>query len=234
MVVYRAIRRGTIFKSLIGREPFFLAQKRHRTEEIRHSGGWAYDVSRISESSVIVSFGLGEDVRFELDMIRDFDCQVFGFDPTPRSVNYVRNAASDPRFRAREVALSDYDGEIVFQRPPKSSSDQVSCSAYASYGDDSAECIRVPCLTLESALKSSGIEHVDLLKLDIEGAEYCVLTQAIRMGWLSRIPQLLVEFHHFLPGITARQTRNAVQELKKSGFRIGWIGNTNHEYLFLR
>ena len=31
-----------------------------------------------------------------------------------------------------------------------------------------------------------------------------------------------------------RQTRQIIARLSAAGFRIGWVGRTNHEYLFVR
>jgi hypothetical protein len=87
---------------------------------------------------------------------------------------------------------------------------------------------------LESARRKFNIEKIDILKLDIEGAEYAVLAQAVANGWLNDVSQVLVEFHHFLPGLTSTQTRNAIASMQRAGFIIAWVGRTNHEYLFTR
>ena len=40
----------------------------------------------INEKSIIYSFGIGEDISFDLSLIKEFDCNVFGFDFTPKSI----------------------------------------------------------------------------------------------------------------------------------------------------
>ena len=82
-------------------------------------------------------------------------------------------------------------------------------------------------------LKSNGHTSCDLLKMDIEGAEYPVLEQLCKNGLIRQVKQLLVEFHHFFPGLGIEKTNAAVEELRRNGFRIAWISRTNHEYLFV-
>lgn len=235
MNLYRAVRRGTILKSIAGREPFYWVKPRAKIVELGSKyGSWGVDSTHISSSTAVVSFGLGEDVTFESAMIERFGCRVFGFDPTPRSVRYVAEHVSDARFSSFPCALADRDGTITLTLPPESNADQVSASAFARYTSTSSSTIEVPCLTLASIRSRFGIQNIDILKMDIEGAEFAVIEQAVANGWLEKISQILVEFHHFLPGLTSAQTRHAISSLRESGFSISWIGRTNHEYLFTR
>ena len=40
----------------------------------------------------------------------------------------------------------------------------------------------VACVTLDEIFHELGVDHIDLLKLDVEGAEYGVLTRTTRLG----------------------------------------------------
>lgn len=233
--LYRALRRGTFFKAILGREPFHWVRPLAGVEEFgTRYGRWGLNVGALGEHSTVLSFGLGEDLSFEAALMAHFRCRVVGFDPTPRSVAYVAQQSLGPRFRAHAFAISDHDGHLKFRLPPSDAADQVSASAVAGYAQDMTSEIEVPCLTLESARQLAGVERIDVLKLDIEGAEYAVLKQSLARGWLDDVQQLLVEFHHFLPGVGAEQTREAIAALQRAGFVIAWIGRTNHEYAFIR
>lgn len=235
MNLYRAIRRGTIFKVLAGREPFFWVGKRPAVVELGTKfAQWAADESRLSASTTVLSVGLGEDVSFELALIERYGCRVFGFDPTPASVQYLATSVAHPLFTAYPVAVADYEGTMTFSLPPDSTADRVNASGVADYGSAADRGVVLPCVTLEGALRLCKVSAVDVLKLDIEGAEYAVFAQALSKGWLDGVSQVLVEFHHFLPGLTVSQTKQCIADLQKAGFRIDWIGRTNHEYLFTR
>ncbi len=234
MNLYRAARNGTFFKTLLGREPFYWVNVLPKIKEFGSKyGRWAVDTTRLTDQTTLVSFGLGDDVTFEMELIERYGCRVFGFDPTPRSIEYIRKCVTHPRFVSYPYALADKNGVLEFTLPPACAADQTSASAVASYAMDSKR-IQVPCLTLSTAQDRFGIQQIDILKIDIEGFEYKVIEQLIANDWISQVSQLLVEFHHFLPGIRSSHTRSAISKLRESGFQIAWIGRTNHEYLFTR
>jgi FkbM family methyltransferase len=63
-------------------------------------------------------------------------------------------------------------------------------------------------------------ERVDVLKLDIEGAEFEVIEELHESGKLGRIDQLIVEFHHNVPGIRSRLPQS-LEMLQDAGFELG-------------
>lgn len=75
-------------------------------------------------------------------------------------------------------------------------------------------------------------EHLDLLKMDIEGAEYGVIYDIIKSG-LS-IKQLLIEFHHGFPGVGIKNTKNSIELLNTEGYRIFAISKNGQEYSFIK
>lgn len=231
--LYRAVRRGTAWKSLRGQEPFHWVQPEPGLVELGSQyGRWAVRIEGLSPTTTLMSFGLGQDITFEQALIQACGCRVIGFDPTPASVAWLAEQPPIPGLSTHAVALAPHDGTLMFALPPDAAADQVSASALADYG--AGPRLSVPCVTLEGAKRLAGVSTVDLLKLDIEGAEYAVLDQALDTGALEGVSQLMVEVHHFLPGLHAHQTRRLIDRLGSAGFRIGWVGRTNHEYLFLR
>lgn len=77
--------------------------------------------------------------------------------------------------------------------------------------------VEVNCITLDKFFKENAIKHVDLLKIDIEGAEI-ELFESIKKEILDRIDQITVEFHDFLwPELKPR-----VEAIKKKLTRWGY------------
>ena len=55
-------------------------------------GGFYIIPSLLDRSSVIYSFGTGRDISFDKECIRKHGASVFAFDPTPRSIDWIRQA----------------------------------------------------------------------------------------------------------------------------------------------
>jgi hypothetical protein len=73
-----------------------------------------------------------------------------------------------------------------------------------------------------------GRVEIDVLKLDIEGAEMLVLRE---LDDLKPLPgQLLVEFHYHYPGISFDAFVQVVTALRSAGYRIFHISERGYEF----
>jgi len=57
-----------------------------------------------------------------------------------------------------------------------------------------------------------ALSHVDLMKINIEGAEYDLLEHLIARNWITNISNLQIQFHDFVPDAEARM-RNLQERL---------------------
>ena len=53
-------------------------------------GGWTYNEAPLNQSSIVYSVGLGEDTSWDEEIIHRHNLTVWGFDPTPKSLIYVK------------------------------------------------------------------------------------------------------------------------------------------------
>lgn len=191
--------------------------------------GWAIAEHKTSKDSIVYSFGIGEDISFDLGIIEQFGCYVFGFDPTPKSAAWISQQRLPQQFVFHRLGIGATDGEVKFYPSAKESG--VSFSAEPTPGCDLPPVI-APVRRLSSILNFTGHSSIDILKMDIEGFEYEViadLTQThIRPG------QILVEFHHGMYGIDNSRTIEAVGTLRALGYQIFNVSNSHREYGFLR
>ncbi len=77
-----------------------------------------------------------------------------------------------------------------------------------------------------------GHKHIDLLKLDIEGAEYDVIDDLLTHGVLPH--QILVEFHHRFSGATRKDTRKRIKALQRHGYRVFAVSRDAQECCLIR
>ena len=61
----------------------------------------------INENSIVYSFGIGEDISFDKALIDIHGCHVFGFDPTPKSIDWIKSQKLPENFNFYEYGLGD-------------------------------------------------------------------------------------------------------------------------------
>jgi FkbM family methyltransferase len=152
-------------------------------------GGWIIPQDLITSESVVYSAGVGEDVTFDLELIALTGCQVWAFDPTPRSIDFARKV-DDERFHFAPTGVWSRDETRRFYAPRDPS--HVSHSTVSPH--DERDFFDAECKSLSTIKRELGHDRIDLLKLDIEGAEYDVL------GSLNETPRCIcVELHPIRP-----------------------------------
>ena len=68
---------------------------------------------------------------------------------------------------------------------------------------------------------------MDMLKIDVEGAEYEVLEQLLASG--HRPAQLLVEFHHRFADIGKARTADMLGRLRDAGYLLVFVSLNGRE-----
>jgi len=96
---------------------------------------------------------------------------------------------------------------------------------------DAAEYIDSPAYTIRTIMEKLGHDRVDLLKMDVEGAEYEILDGLRDVENLPK--QLLVEYHHRFPGIGKQRTADSIRMLGDLGYKIFGISETGREICFI-
>ena len=64
----------------------------------------------LKEQSVVYSFGVGEDISFDIALIEKFGVSVYAFDPTPKSLEWLSQQDLPDRFHMNPVAVGDREG----------------------------------------------------------------------------------------------------------------------------
>ena len=188
---------------------------------------WTFCPTGLDESSVVYSVGIGEDVSFDTALIERFGVAVYAFDPTPRSLAWIERQTLPDKLHVVPVGLAGQDGTISVHAPLNP--DHVSHSVFATGGGDRVE---VPVKRLVTLMEELGHTRVDLLKMDIEGAEYDVIEDLADSK--VEVAQLLVEFHHFMDSVPVDLTKRALATLQALGFELIAVSEGGYEYSFLR
>ncbi|MFO1477295.1 MAG: FkbM family methyltransferase [Verrucomicrobiota bacterium] len=185
---------------------------------------WTLHPDGLDSRSIVYAGGVGGDITFEHALVNRCGCRIELFDPSPSGLKTMELPENRiPQFRFHPVALTSKVGTISMAPPPPGE-----VSWYAQ-GNDSAT-IQVPSTDLASLMRKNGHEHIDLIKIDIEGSEYEVIEDILK----KRIPirQICVEYHHgIVPGIRRSQTIRSMLKLVRAGYKLLYQEGANHTFL---
>lgn len=188
---------------------------------------WTVCPSRLPPTATVYCLGVGEDISFDLELIARFGVTVHAFDPTPRSIEWIEAQALPAGFVFHPFGVGAVDGTCRFL-PPRDPS-HISYSLLDR--DTPGPSIEVPIRRLTTILHMLGHQKIDLLKMDIEGAEYEVIGDLL--GARIAVGQLLVEFHHRWGEVGIEMTRRAIRALNDADYRIFHVSTRGDEYSFL-
>lgn len=175
---------ATRWRLLTDRERAIEEWKRSGQEPLRLE----YD---LDERSVVVDAG-GYAGQWASDIVARFLCRVHVYEPVPEFAARIRERfAKNPLVTVHQVGLGAETRDATIH---------VRGAASSLRGDgDSRLQRRVRIVRAADAFEEAGLESIDLLKLNIEGAEYEVLPHLIESGWVARIRHLQVQFHELDP-----------------------------------
>ena len=184
----------------------------HQLEMI---GGKLICPDLIPEGSIIISGGVGNDVEFELELIRRRNVKVIGIDPTSTADEFVaKRKLQEPLLQEKYIyvkkALSDTNAPIKLFYGENDGMSSVSSQHRDASQGNYFVCDAV---TIGDLMKE--YKNVSYLKIDIEGAEYGILNKLEHID----VAQISIEFHHHCSTeYTLLQTIALIQKLEKMGY----------------
>jgi FkbM family methyltransferase len=167
----------------------------------------------LGTASVVIDAGANVGA-FSRGIVDRFGALCYAVEPVPE---LFARLPEEPRVRRFRMALGGTDGEAVIHLSGNPEAHSVDPAIAASFGGRGT--VTAPLASLEGFLVRAGLDRVDLLKLDIEGAEIPLLENA-REETLRRIGQITVELHDFLAG---RQDASRIRSLKRRLRRAGFL-----------
>jgi len=181
----------TLVKKKVGELPFkyFFIKKRRSIREfclknltdfddqnIKTYYNYYLDSSLINKNSIIYSFGLSTNIKFEEQLAKEFNVNVYCFDPTPSSVNYMMQI-NNLNLIYKPFGIYTEDKKIKFYSTDSESKKNWNGSILKDYayknGETSSEYLQ--CYKLKTLLDMNNHKKIDILKIDIEGVAIEVL-----------------------------------------------------------
>lgn len=212
-------------------------------------GGWILPEDiKLDENSIIYSGGVGEDISFDLQLNDKFKCNILLIDPTQKAITHFEevnkyfknnevftgNIQKDyydnikdlnpdmEKFCYENIGLWDKKDQLkfFFQNNPNCVSQSVISNMFGN------EYTTVNVDTIKGVMNKYNHSKIDLLKLDIEGAEIQVLEKMISDNIYPKY--LCIEFDLKLKKKDANNSTDAViEKLLKVGYVILADDNLN-------
>jgi FkbM family methyltransferase len=172
----------------------------------------------IGRDAICYCAGVGEDIALERFLADQLGAEVWAFDPTPRSIDYMARSPHDQsRIHFEPIGLWSEDATLHFHAPENPA--YVSHSVMEDLGGGNF--FDAPCQSIPNVMRRLGHKHLDLLKMNIEGAEHVVLGAALDSGVYPAVIMLTWEGNDAF-----NKARIWTKKLRTHGYkligRVGW------------
>jgi len=170
---------------------------------------------------VVVDAGanVGDWTSFFVEQVGDLEGTIYALEPQPAAAARIR-ALSLKQCEVLELALGEHPGKATFHTSGPLDTTGSLFDRRDTYGRDRTyDSFEVEVVRLDDFVQMRGIERIDFLKMDLEGAEYQVLKGAAECLRSRRIRALSLEFG--TSNVNARVFFREIYELLAgSGFAI--------------
>jgi len=158
--------------------------------------GYHVPQSFLNKNSICYCVGAGKDISFDVELVTRFNCNVFIFDPMPYAKEhylqvkemidkgepltidkgkfaYTYKAAADDFKKITYIGTGIWNEKKIVKFFDPASDNYAGHSIINLQNTDTY--IEAPVDTLNNIMKENNHRSIDLLKLEIEGAEYTVI-----------------------------------------------------------
>lgn len=142
----------------------------------------------LNENSIVFDIG-GYNGEYASILSNKYNCIIYIFEPVPSFFKIIKDKFSNnSRIHPLCVGLSDITTKQSI------SIQDIASSIFIQGGKR----IEIQLKDITEFLKETGLNTIDLMKLNIEGAEYALLESLIRNNRISTFKNILVQFHDFI------------------------------------
>jgi FkbM family methyltransferase len=169
----------------------------------------------IGPGSVVIDVGAYTGAWAQ-HMVDRYDPTIYAFEPNPESFAVLQEkATNNPKLKPMPYGLGSEDMSVEF------TANGLGSSMYEEREKNAnVPRIRVEIAAIDRIWKELELGQVDLMKINIEGAEFPLLDKMIEENLLSCVHCFLIQFHEWHPGAHWKRWRIR-KELRKT-HRLVW------------
>lgn len=151
----------------------------------------------LNENSTVIDLG-GYKGDWTSDLYSRYNCSIHIFEPVKAFAEIIQlRFKKNLKIKVYQAGLAEADGNAI-----------ISLDEFASkitIEKELGNTERIELKEFNSFLSETGIQKIDLIKINIEGAEYELLNHLINTGTIDKIKVLLIQFHDFIPDAESKR-----------------------------
>ena len=178
-----------------------------------------YDPFLSGKSDLIIA-DWGGNIGLTSYFFKDYAKKVYCVEPAKQHQEVIEKLIEFNKIKNIELckyAISNKNGTTKFYHSPNTT--MFSLSDVATDKNDFEE---VETVDVDEFFKRNKIDHIDLLKLDVEGTEGQVIASDGFIKWAPKINIIVGEYHDWT-NVSKEQFANMFRDL---GFQFNWYYNT--------
>jgi len=178
------------------------------TKWFNDNGDYTFRLNYDLNGNSIV-FDVGGYVGWFTEQINNkYNSKIFCFEPIDIHLSIIQNKFNNfENIKIIPFAISNKNGkDIIYYNDDESSTHIIIGEQH-----------EIDCITLDKAMLDNNINHIDLIKINIEGDEYQLLEYMIKNNLIDKCENIQVQFHNFIDNYEMRYY-NIRYELEKTHY----------------
>jgi FkbM family methyltransferase len=187
--------------------------------------GHTFYSKKLDSTSTVLDLGANQGAFSRL-IAAQHKCRTFAVEASPQLFAQIEES---PLIHKYNYAVAGNDGVVTFYE----STNPEAGNIVAPKSNSSGNRFAVQARSFSSLIAEIGLEEIDLLKIDIEGAEI-QLFDNMRPHDLARVKQLTIEFHDSvpIPNVSTEDVERIIARIVAAGFSGVAMGRKNFDWLF--
>ena len=175
-----------------------------------------YDYPLLDENSIVFDLG-GYVGDFAYGINKKYGCKVYLFEPHPEYYNICKKRfLSNKKITTLNFGLSNSEGKFIL-------SDSFDGSSFLNPNHNKEGGINCNVKEFFNVLIELNVRKIDLMKINIEGGEYPLLSHIAKNDKLDVVNDYQIQFHNFITNAKTKRER-ILQSLTKTHQRT-WCYN---------
>lgn len=187
-------------------------------------GGWRVPLDSLKTIKDCICIGCGEDISFDLALKLLFLKDVYSYDPTPKSIRYIKDNGLDKIVTFHPFGVWSCKKTLNFYLP--ANEEEVSLSIHNIQQSNNS--VKLDCISILDCFTHINSPHQNILvKMDIEGAEPNIIHKMFTSGVKPKL--LCIEFDSLVSRKKSaiKRAHSALRMLNNSGYKLLTADGTN-------